>query len=684
MAKAKARPTAKAKTATRAKGDGNPMAAAPSKARPLPGRSADAPADAGPHRRAANAAGRAFRPPPPPPSRTMSVIAQDPSVRTMEGDEILMTTVSVPAERLAPGPRGYRVHVIDYDATTRRFLGAHRLPPSLAAEPAAWRRGDPSIVSDARFHAQNVYALVMMTLARFEFALGRRVGWQIRSHQLHVAPHGLVDANAFYSRDDQGLVLGSFVGRNGQAVHTCLSHDIVVHETAHALLDGLRGGYLVPSSPDQAAFHEAFGDVVALLSVLSQPKLVEKVLLSDPRDPSRRTLGSLDPDDVYAEPLRKSALLGLAEEMGQECQSATGGALRRSVDELYPSTRWLRDEEFEEPHRRGEVLVAAMMNALLDAWQRRVVGSPELGHRDGLGRGPDHRYSAQRVAEEGAAIADYLLTMLIRAIDYMPPVHLTFGDVLSAMVTADAEVRPDDTWILRRAGLLRSFAAYGITPSSKRADVPGMWETPPDGLSYARVHFDSMRSDPEEVFRFLWENRELLDLCEEAYTRVTSVRPSVRIGPDGFVLHETVVEYSQLARLSREELEAKGIRLPAGLAEALEARPATAAKGRGRAAGAAEDEPDDEGPDDDDADGAPTLLPIEGGGTLIFGEYGRLKYHVHNRVLSGKRQTRRIADLWRSGQIRIDRQGARFRPQSLAALHRARSLGGRRLPAEGW
>src|SRR5918993_1424458 len=56
-----------------------------------------------------------------------------------------------------------------------------------------------ALLEDPRFHAQNVYAIIMRTLARFEFALGRRVGWSFLGHQLQVAPHAFADANAFYS-----------------------------------------------------------------------------------------------------------------------------------------------------------------------------------------------------------------------------------------------------------------------------------------------------------------------------------------------------------------------------------------------------------------------------------------------------------------------------------------------------
>ena len=138
-------------------------------------------------------------------------------------------------------------------------------------------------------------------------------------------------------------------------------------------------------------------------------------------------------------------------------------------------------------------------------------------------------------------------------------------------------------------------------------------------------------------------------------------------------------------KLSKDELREKGIRLPGGLAAKLAVRPN--GNGKGAAPPSAESDERDDGHEpaaEADEGGSLPLLSIEGGGTLVFGEYGRLKYHVRNRVLSAARQTKRIADLWKAGQIVVERDDARYANQSLSALHRARSLGGRRLPAEGW
>ena len=172
------------------------------------------------------------------------------------------------------------MHVVDYDPTTRTFYR----PQAYRTTKHDRRVQDPfrnpsnaTILENPGFHGQNVYAIVMRTLWRFEFALGRHVPWSGSGQQLKVAPHAFVDANAFYSEDDEGLMLGYF-GDPKNRVFTCLSHDIVAHETTHALVDGLRTHFTDPSSLDQAAFHEGFADIVAMLSVFSLPHVIEYML----------------------------------------------------------------------------------------------------------------------------------------------------------------------------------------------------------------------------------------------------------------------------------------------------------------------------------------------------------------------------------------------------------------------
>lgn len=170
------------------------------------------------------------------------------------------------------------------------------------------------------------YGIIMKTLARFEFALGRRIGWSFGGHQIQVAPHAFADANAFYSLYTQGLHFGYFPSADGKRrVYSCLSHEIVAHEITHALLDGLRERYMDPSSPQQAGFHEA-SPMSSPGSPFSRPNpWSPKWWISACRGMkeilSRR--GAVTP-----ERLRRSALFGLAQEMGAELAGIHGQALR--------------------------------------------------------------------------------------------------------------------------------------------------------------------------------------------------------------------------------------------------------------------------------------------------------------------------------------------------------------------
>jgi len=500
-------------------------------------------------------------------TQKLTILTQDPGVRIR--GRLAVSQVDVPAERLDPGPTGYRVKVIDFDGGSNVLYPSHRYvedadgatvdpfapPDAQKVSPATWKAYEKRLLGDPRFHAQNVYAIAMRVLAIFERALGRRVEWGFGGHQLHIAPHAIAEANAFYSGRDQSLMFGYFTGKSGATVFTSLSHDIVAHETTHALLDGMRNSYVDPSIPEQGAFHEGFADVVALLSVFALEETTKSCLLANA---AGKRMGGVDliPEGlVTRDALKDSLLLGLGKQFGRELRALRGDVLRRSVGE---APAQLLKEASNEPHRLGEVFAAAMLNAFLDLWDKRIqaLGTFGRGYRN-----------LDSVVEEGSKVADHLLTMSIRALDYCPAVDLSFSAYLASLLTADFEVAPDDSRFGYRDAIRKSFAKFRIvSPAAGVEASTGRWLPFQQAVAYSRSHFESMLRDKEEVFRFVWENRNVLGVDGRGFTRVNFVRPATRVGPDGLLLRETVVEYVQEARIFGAEVEAVlGCKRPKGM-----------------------------------------------------------------------------------------------------------------------
>lgn len=202
------------------------------------------------------------------------------------------------------------------------------------------------------------------------------------------------------------------------------------------------------------------------------------------------------------------------------------------------------------------------------------------------------------------------------------------------MLTVDSEMVREDPHDYR--GTLRAcFRDFGIDPSPEAA-ADGTWPQFEGELAYGGFHFESMQRDREEVFRFIWQNRRRLELDEKAYINVESIRPCVRISPDGFVLRETVVEYVQLGSLRADELRAElGVAAPRDMNDRQNVR-------------------------------------LYGGGTLIFDQYGRLKFWIAKPFGNRRRQQDRLAYLWTTGFYeRVDDPRTRF-----AQIHMRRSAGG--------
>jgi len=545
----------------------------------------------------------------------LRIIAQDPSVKG-DNDKILTATVKIPWSRMEDGPRGARFHVVDFDASTGKYVKHPALPNDDVFADAE----DVVLEGDFAFHAQQVYAAASRTLATFESALGRRLSWGFNGPHLHLVPHAFAEANAYYSYEDRALLFGYVPAIEGEPTYTCLSYDVVVHETAHAVLDGLRSRFLEPGLPDQAGFHEGFADIVALLSVFSMRPVVEQALGKADKD------GRIKRRQVERDELRSGVLTGVAEQIGKVLTQGRG-ALRRSAM-TPPPADWAYLPQFQEPHRRGEVLVAVVLDVLIDIWVKRLepLLSPEQETKVAT-------LDRVRAAEEGARASAQLLTMMIRGLDYLPPVEFEFGDLLDAVLLADAEVVPDDD-LGYRDMLVDRFEMAGIRrPRNSVTNVLDAEVAP----HYLGFNFAALRTDRDEIFRFLWQNALRLGVPTKYYTVVESVRPSQRIGPDGLIVVESVATYVQMLELSADELEGTSeLAIP------------------------------------DDLDPA-TPVQLLGGGTLVFDQFGRLKLHIHKDLDDWRRQLRRLEYLHRTGRSdtrkRLGFSDGAARGQAFAELH---------------
>jgi hypothetical protein len=317
-----------------------------------------------------------------------------------------------------------------------------------------------------------VYAVAMKTIEHFERALGRPVLWRPRPNpnnpnddsrfvrQLAVRPHALRQANAFYSPQEVALLFGYFEASAddpgnhmpGSRVYACLSHDIIAHETTHAVLDGMHRRFHEPTNPDVLALHEGFADIVALMQHFTIREVLEQEI--------SRTRG-----DIEAE----SMLGSLAVQFGY----ATGGrgALRNAIGTLEDGVwRRLQPDPSDlqtrlTPHARGAVLVAAVFDAFIAIYKARTADLLRI-YTGGTGvvpTGAIHPDLVRRLANEAAKSANHVLTMCIRALDYLPPVDVTFFEYLRALITADFDIVDDDRHNYRVA-FVEAFRRRGVYP----------------------------------------------------------------------------------------------------------------------------------------------------------------------------------------------------------------------------
>ncbi len=536
--------------------------------------------------------------------RPLRIFALDPSVSRREGG---ITTVNVAWEPLQPGPSSRLFDMDSHDPVT----GDDYLPANLDDPLPALGGGYEPDAADARFHKQMVYAVCSNVYAAFRMALGREPTWGFERRddpgRLLLCPHACRDINAYYDKEAGALCFGydrAPALQSGarivpdQYVFTCLSHDIIAHEMTHAMLDGLRSHFDVPSGADVPAFHEAFADLMAIFQRLACRELVHSAIVD--------TRGALEHDQLLA---------GLARQAGY----ATGcnGALRAAIDHEPPQ----QYDPSLEAHALGAVLVAAVFEAFLVVYRRKTARYLRLA-TDGSGvlrPGALPAELATVLAEEASALASQFQALLIRAIDYCPPVDIRFGEFLRAVITADLDLVPDDPYNYREAlvdaFLRRAIVPRGVDNVSERSLLwrgPRQQHAPLADLCFASLQFAGDPGRPADATELRRQADALgayvaqPHLADEfglaargapgiapggvGLPAVMSIRSARRIGPARQVVFDLVAEVVQ-------RCEAAG---PGG-----------------------------------------TTFPVYGGCTVIIGPDGDIRYIISKSVLGPGRLARR-------------------------------------------
>ena len=524
------------------------------------------------------------RPVPKPINRKLQVYTVDPS-NGKSSD--IKTVVRVPWEVLLPGPTGRKIAVIDYDGANECYF-----PPVDLDDPLLLANDgfDPS-ESDPRFHQQMVYAIASRVIQMFEVALGRDIHWRradrfgdaaagaLRKAEdirvLKLFPHAMQQANAFYSPQAHGILFGYFTarktgqGRNlpGQLVFTCLSQDIIAHEVTHAVIDGIRTYFMEPTNPDVLAFHEGFADLCALFSHFSQHStLVDTIQRTGGRlyqtelaPVAPQQPGVAKPDDaVIAAQLRKeNPLIQLAIQFGQARGEKYG---LRSALETQPNSDAIQTR-VDDPHFRGSILVAAVFDAFMTVYMQRAENLFRIYRLTGIPRNSDINPDlpgpmADLLAGYASETALLFFQLCVRSIDYCPPVDLTFGDFLRALITVSKDLDPQDKWSIRPA-LMEAFRLRGIYsgsasffsedalcwPEQDRCSLPavrGLIFGSPNGLTTAQ------KDQNGDILR-AWAkaNRAALGLDPELPVNVPCFHPVFSNKDNGRLRVEMIVEVIQ-------------------------------------------------------------------------------------------------------------------------------------------
>lgn len=393
------------------------------------------------------------------------------------------------------GPVTKRVAILNFDPETGALTPGVPFRHPENGEAAGYVIKNPNDLNSVDFNQVSVFATVLNTMYMFEEpdTLGRPLTWAFDGPQLLVIPRAGEWANAFYERETHSLQFFYFQPESDpdKPVYTSLSHDIVCHETGHAILDGIAPDLYNCISPQALALHEAVADLVALILALRIRTLRDAVL-----------------DQTGGDLKGRTAFSKVAEEFGRASDSGSD-ALRslfnkrtlnpkdRSKDEFGLPNRVARNE----PHDLSEVLSGAFYSVLIKIFEETKKKKDSKGN-------PYNLNKALWVA------AERLKRMIFRALDYLPPGEVSFADYGRAIIAADQASHPHEK--KERQWICDEFVKRHMITGEGALKVETNFEAP----ELAEVDLQTLVDSEWAAYEFANKNRKLLGIPEGVHFRV--------------------------------------------------------------------------------------------------------------------------------------------------------------------
>ena len=288
--------------------------------------------------------------------------------------------------------------------------------------------------------------------------------------RLRIYPHALREANAYYSPAKKALLFGYFPAlatttrattcRAAWSSPACRTTSSRTRRRTRCST-ACTGASSSRRNPDVLAFHEAFADIVALFQHFTFPEVLRHQIATHARRPraartsARRAGAAVRPGHRHA---RRAAQTRSA-----SVDRATGewrpprARSRRSYADALRAARPRRD-----PGRRGVRRVPRDLRAPVADLLRIATGGTGVLPPGAAASRPGRTASPTRRRKS----AQHVLNMCIRALDYCPPVDITFGDYLRALITADVDLCRTTTGY--RVAFIEAFRRRGIYPRDVR------------------------------------------------------------------------------------------------------------------------------------------------------------------------------------------------------------------------